>query len=120
MATTTTTQDVKVETVENETVNEDETAMNEDKTTEDETPINETALNGEETPIIDGTEEETPAEEDETTNPTATTTTSSTSVTIHPFKERLDTFKMQEWQLKPSLPQSPSSIDDTATVTLVR
>ena len=120
MATTTTTQDdVKVETVENETVNEDETVLN-DETPEDETPINETALNGEETPIIDGTEEETPAEEDETTNPTATTTTSSTSVTIHPFKERLDTFKMQEWQLKPSLPQSPSSIDDTATVTLVR
>ena len=119
MATTTTTQDVKVETVENETVNEDETAMNEDKTTEDETPINETALNGEETPIIDETEEETPSEDDETATPT-TTTTSSTSVAVHPFKERLDTFKMQEWQLKPSLPQSPSSIDDTATVTLVR
>ena len=106
MATTTTTTQDEVK---------DKTALN------GETPKDEAAV---ETPTIEETptqeDEATITEEDTTTGEEETTTTTSTSVAVHPFKERLDTFKMQEWQLKPSLPQSPSSIDDTATVTLVR
>merc|ERR1711962_540502 len=86
-----------------------------------ETPVGQTDYKWTPTSTTEGTTEEATTEEANTAEANAQETTTEEATAedakqVHPYKDKLETFKPKEWQLKKQMPQSSSPLeDDTCT-----
>merc|ERR1711962_265625 len=94
-----------------------------------ETPVGQTDYKWTPTSTTEGTTEEATTEEANTAGANAQETTTEEATgedakQVHPYKDKLETFKPKEWQLKKQMPQSSAPLEDHSctfvdTVTLL-